>query len=377
MRTRTARSVAPASVVAMLSGVSMLAFACAPQPDGPAAGEGAAADAADVASSLPMPSLHHVHINSVDPDRALDWYAGLWPAGQKTTVAGFPAFQAEMALLYTKVDMPPPGAWRTDSRRPEAQSPFWHIGVNTNTKELYARLDKITYDFMPLYSGPDDKTGVHHSRLAALGDQLLTLAQREERFKTGTTEPSPSSTLDFAYLLDPDGILVESNGTERMPPSFNHVHFFHELPLCAADWYVAHLGMQLPPTRNQQTGETAQTPPWSPCEVEIGDPSYLSLEPIGTLRNPRGTVRYANGAMSWYTRQCRMGRCSEEKPLGRSRGQVVDHVAFTYPDLDAVMAHLNATGVPIVEGPYDFGDTRAILIEDLDGLALELIEMRE
>ena len=39
------------------------------------------------------------------------------------------------------------------------------------------------------------------------------------------------------------------------------------------------------------------------------------------------------------------------------------------------MAHLKATGVPIVRGPYKFGDTRAILIEDLDGLGLELIEM--
>ena len=31
-------------------------------------------------------------------------------------------------------------------------------------------------------------------------------------------------------------------------------------------------------------------------------------------------------------------------------------------------------GIPILEGPYSFGDSRAVLIEDLDGLALELIE---
>ena len=55
---------------------------------------------------------------------------------------------------------------------------------------------------------------------------------------------------------------------------------------------------------------------------------------------------------------------------------MVDHVAFGYPDLDRVLTHLAATGVPIVEGPYAFGETRAILIEDLDGLALELIEMQ-
>jgi len=32
--------------------------------------------------------------------------------------------------------------------------------------------------------------------------------------------------------------------------------------------------------------------------------------------------------------------------------------------------------VPIVSGPHPFGDTRAVLIEDLDGLALELIEAK-
>ena len=39
-----------------------------------------------------------------------------------------------------------------------------------------------------------------------------------------------------------------------------------------------------------------------------------------------------------------------------------------------MLAHLAATGVQILEGPYRFGDTRAVVIEDLDGLALELIE---
>ena len=53
---------------------------------------------------------------------------------------------------------------------------------------------------------------------------------------------------------------------------------------------------------------------------------------------------------------------------------MVDHVGISYPDLDPVLAHLEARGVPILEGPYPHGDTRAVLIEDLDGMALELIE---
>ena len=65
---------------------------------------------------------------------------------------------------------------------------------------------------------------------------------------------------------------------------------------------------------------------------------------------------------------------SPDSSSSPSRGQVVNHVAVTYPDLDPVLAHLAATGVPVVEGPYPFAETRAVLIEDLDGLALELIE---
>jgi hypothetical protein len=53
---------------------------------------------------------------------------------------------------------------------------------------------------------------------------------------------------------------------------------------------------------------------------------------------------------------------------------VVDHIGLSYPSLDPVIARLKATGVRILEGPYKFADTRAVLIEDPDGLAFELIE---
>ena len=48
-----------------------------------------------------------------------------------------------------------------------------------------------------------------------------------------------------------------------------------------------------------------------------------------------------------------------------------------YPELDDVIAHLESKMVPILEGPYTLDDTRAILIEDPNGLAYELIEAHE
>ena len=63
-----------------------------------------------------------------------------------------------------------------------------------------------------------------------------------------------------------------------------------------------------------------------------------------------------------------------DRPLVPSRSHVVDHVAISFPDLDPVLVRLEARGVPIIEGPYPFGETRAVLLEDLDRMALELIE---
>ena len=42
------------------------------------------------AAALPMPTFHHIHLNSTDPERSLDWYSKFWPRGKKTTYGGFP-----------------------------------------------------------------------------------------------------------------------------------------------------------------------------------------------------------------------------------------------------------------------------------------------
>src|SRR6266513_2924642 len=98
---------------------------------------GAAAQAPDARS---MPMLHHVGLNSVDPDRAIDWYLRVWPTAKRTTFAGFPAVESDMLVLFNKVSRPPAGAWRDDLHRPEEQSAFWHIGANTNSTNLAERL---------------------------------------------------------------------------------------------------------------------------------------------------------------------------------------------------------------------------------------------
>ena len=333
--------------------------------------------------ALPPPVFHHVHLNSTNPERALAWYSKLWPAGDRTTVAGFPAFHgSDVYLLYTKVSKQAPGAFDRKLHRSVPQTPFWTFGSGiTDTAAFVDRLTKLDakdFKFLPVYSGPDDKKGVIRSSLAPQGDQLLTvsqLAERAAREKNAPPQTRPGNQ-DFGYLVDPDGMLYEFNSAPK-DNFWEHMHFWHEQPLCAANWYVEHLGMTLAPARDPKTGQMIQREKWDPCDVPIGEKGYPTFMPFGQLRNPIFSVRLANGCWADYTRQCRDGRCGpgNDQPLSPSAGTVVDHIGLAYPNLDDVITHLKATGVAIEKGPYKFGDTRAVMIHDLDGLSLELIEM--
>jgi len=212
-----------------------------------------------------------------------------------------------------------------------------------------------------------------------MGGQLLRGSTIRDRLAQGQQAQPASGGLDFAYVVDPDGMLVEvtSGNTEGFRA---HTHFWSERPLCTANWHVEHLGATFPTTSNPfDQGMTFKNGKWDPCDVLVGEVTFPTYMRQGQLRIPAGNARIADANWLWYPRQCRSGRCgpTNDQPLVRSRGQVVDHLGLTYPDLDKVIAHLRATNVPIAQGPYKFGGTRAILVEDPDGLAFELIEAKK
>jgi catechol 2,3-dioxygenase-like lactoylglutathione lyase family enzyme len=328
------------------------------------------ADAQDTTRGRGMPRLHHVGLNSVDPERAIAWYLRIWPTARRTEVAGYPAVEAEMLLLLNKVERPPAGAWRHDLHRSVPQSAFWHIGATTNTTGIAGRVRAAGVELLPLFTSPRDVAGVSRSGLTPYAG-IVTAAQLD----SGPPVAAPREG-GFTYVVGPDGVLFEFTGGPRTRDALSHVHFYGEQPLCAANWYVEHLGMELPPVRDS-SGREAPRKPWDPCRVGYGEATWPSLEPIGTIRQPAGAVRFGNGSMSWYPRQCVRGRCGRDEPLVPSRGQVLDHVAFMVDDFDGLLERLRRAGVKVLEEPYPFGETRAFMIEDPDGLAVELIERRE
>ena len=313
-----------------------------------------------------MPQLHHVGLNSVDPARAIEWYLKVWPSAKKTEVAGLPGVESDMLLLFTKVSRPPAGAWRDDLHRSEPQSAFWHIGANTNTTDVATRLERVGITHLPLFTSPTETKTVWRSGLAPYAGTLSAT-------QLTSAAPAPPREGGFSYVVAPDGVLFELTGGPATRDSFSHMHFYHEHPLCAANWYVEQLGMELPPVRDSSGVEHARKA-YDPCVAPFGEAGWPALEPAGTIRQPNASVRFGNGSMAWYPRQCQGDRCGRDQPLVPSRGQALDHVAFTVDSLDALMVRLRAAKVKVLEGPYQFGGARAFMIEDLDGLSIELID---
>ena len=68
---------------------------------------------------LPVPGFHHLHLNSTDPDAAIDFYIRQFPSTSKSSFAGYPALKAgSVYVLFTKVSTPPPT---------EPQTAIWHF----------------------------------------------------------------------------------------------------------------------------------------------------------------------------------------------------------------------------------------------------------
>lgn len=255
----------------------------------------------------PQPAFHHVHLNSLDPAKAIEFYTRTFDVTKKASLAGFDGVQSEnMYLLFNKVKEQPATA---------PDSALWHFGWGSTAMET---------DYQKhLANGV-----IFATPMTRLGSGLL-----------------------FAYMKAPDGALVEINTSNTR--AFIHTHLYSAAPLCAADWYVKHLGAV---SRAQRTG---------PCEVPFAAPS----EPLGVIRSPATTVRFGDISLIIYPQQ-------RPAKLVSPHGHVIDHIALSVPDLNTTLARLRKEGVKILEEIHPFGQskTKAAIIEGPDAIAIELVE---
>jgi catechol 2,3-dioxygenase-like lactoylglutathione lyase family enzyme len=304
---------------------------------------------------LPTPTFHHLHLNSVDPDAAIDWYTRQFPSCTKGDWGGFPALLSpnNVMVLFTKVATPRPT---------EPPSAIWHFGwhVTDARASLATYRSRADVRLLPLYTTDEgDSVLISSDTWPNVGGVLgLTKAQIAEARSKGTPALGGGG---FSYMAGPDNALVEYAGNypaER----FNHVHLWQEEPLCALLWYQKHLNAPV------RAGFAGPSPTEADCKVPRGaDRTWPALNREGMFRTPRAGVEFGDVVLTWYANQ-------GEVPLASSRGQLQDHIALGVADLDAWVAKLRAEGVTFLEEPYRLGETRAVMIEGPGREALELVE---
>jgi len=308
--------------------------------------------------SMPSPGFHHLHLNSVDPDGAIRFYAREFPSTSPATWAGLPALKSpnNVLVLFTKVDIAPPIL---------PQTAIWHFGwhVTDVRRNLATYKTRSEVKLAPLFTTEEGGSVlVSTDTWPGTGGILgLTKAQIASARAGGV---KPAGGAGFAYMRGPDDALIEYQGNfpaER----FNHVHMLQEDPFCAQLWYQRHLGATRVENPNAGPARTEAN-----CKVTRGpDPSWPALEVEGFYRTPAAAVTFGDVALTWYMRQ-------GEKPLAGTRGHLYDHIGLSVADLDAWIAKLRGEGVTFLDGPYRIGDTRAVMIEGPSREAIELVEVK-
>jgi catechol 2,3-dioxygenase-like lactoylglutathione lyase family enzyme len=307
---------------------------------------------------LATPGFHHLHLNSVDPEAAIDFYTRQFPSTSKGNWGSHAALFSpnDVMVLFDKVDRPPPS---------QPQSAIWHFGWHVTDSQAavqsFKRRPEI--NMQPLYTTEEGGSVLISSDTwPSVGNTLgLTRSQIAEAREK---DVQPTHKGGFAYMAGgPENALFEIAG-DYPQERFNHVHMWHEQPFCALLWYKKHLNA---PVRQgfPDTGLSEDN-----CRVERGaDRTWPALNREGMFRTPRAGVEFGDVVLTWYMNQ-------GDQPLAPSRGQMQDHIGSSVADLDAWIAKLKGEAVTFLDGPYRLGDTRAVMIEGPSREAIELVEVK-
>jgi catechol 2,3-dioxygenase-like lactoylglutathione lyase family enzyme len=308
-------------------------------------------------AALAPPAFHHLHLNSTNPEAAIDFYVRAFPTTSKGTFAGQPALKSpnNVLVLFNKVAMPP---------ATQPQTAFWHFGWHVvDVHKSLAMYQQHATPLLPLYTEEGGSTVYTSADTwpgsgGALG---LTKAGIADAKAKGV---KPAGGAGFAYLRGPDDATVEYQG--NMPAErFNHIHMYQEQPFCAQLWYQQHLGAPAGGGRSAAPRTEAN------CRVERGpDKTWPALTWDGMYRTPavNGTT-FGDVGLYMYMNQT-------DVPLAPTRGQLMDHFSVSVTDLDAWVAKLRREQVKFLEEPYKVGDYRAVMIEGPSKEAVEIIEIR-
>lgn len=304
------------------------------------------------ATNIAPMHVHHVHLNSVNPAAAAKYYPKAFPVSAVTTTfSGQPAVKTgNVYLLFTKVNTPP----QTELNGP--QTAVWHFGWNTPDSRKYDQDFRAKgLKIAQMWDAADGKL------VDMSSDTLPGLPTQEQILEMRAKGVQPTRKGGFGYLRGPDGALIE-NAQAGTVERFNHIHMYHEYPLCAIEWYVEHLGATVPQ-------RVPTVPSSGDCKQPYAPPTWPSfLKFPGFVRDPSGSVKFDD--IDILIRPWPGGG------LVSTRGHIVDHWALSVADLPPTVARLKGEGVKILEEIHPWENTRAAMIEGPDRVAIEIVEAK-
>ena len=301
----------------LLGAFALYAFAVVPQTEKPAPQETKPA-----APEMPEAHFHHLHLNAVDPAAAISFYTSKFDC-EKGKFAGLldGVWAQKSWMLFNKVGQPPIA---------DLTSAVWHFGWGAeDMKATYARqLESGTKFFTPL------------TDISDIGGN----AGAKDLFY-------------YAYVLGPDKALIELNTASHH--RFGHLHIFSADPVGAGEWYKKYFG-----AKSRSTRAPSREPRFY-RDVQIGTSMSLMIDNVNLIIYP---VQYPKKA---YADQWK-GKAELES----TKGHVVDHIGFSFDNLEEALARLRKDGVKVTDEMRSVagGKIKYAFIEGPDKMRIEVIE---
>jgi catechol 2,3-dioxygenase-like lactoylglutathione lyase family enzyme len=262
--------------------------------------------------------FHHLHLNATDPKADIEFYTTKFDAEKASFKGLIDGIWAQKSwILAQKVAAAPPS---------EVVSTIWHFGW-----------------------GAEDMKATYQKQLDS-GTKFATPITDISDIGGG---PANTGRFFYAYVLGPDGALIELNTSANH--RFGHIHLLSADPVAAGEWYAKHFGVK---PRSSAAVRMYR-------DVQIGPSSSFMMDNVSVIIYP---MEYAISSHmpGWETR----------KTFEPTKGRVVDHIGISVPNLDEAITKLRKEGVTVTDEPRAIagGKVKFAFIEGPDKMRIEIIE---
>jgi catechol 2,3-dioxygenase-like lactoylglutathione lyase family enzyme len=262
--------------------------------------------------------FHHLHLNATDPKADIEFYTTKFDAEKASFKGLIDGIWAQKSwILAQKVAAAPPS---------EVLSTIWHFGWGAEDMKatVQKQLDSGTKFATPITDISDIGGG-----------------------------PANTGRFFYAYVLGPDGALIELNTSANH--RFGHIHLLSADPVATGEWYAKHFGVK--PRSNPQVHMYR--------DVQIGPSSSFVMDNVNVIIYP---MEYAISS--------HMPGWENRKTFEPTKGRVVDHIGISVPNLDEAIAKLKKEGVTVTDEPRAIagGKVKFAFIEGPDKMRIEIIE---